>query len=129
MSVTATRSQGRASKATANIQSGVALMHWRRERGIPRKLFAQMADFSERKLATYEKADNLPKKVIRPVTETVRLIQALQKLAGGDDAALRNWLEAPNPVFKGKTPLTVIADGESDLLWEMAYQIRHGEFA
>lgn len=104
-------------------------MRWRRERGIPRKLFAQMADFSERKLATYEKAPRLPKNVLRPVTETVRLIQALQSLAGGDDSAVRDWLEKPNPAFGGQTPLTLIIEGQTDRLWEMAYQIRQGEFA
>jgi uncharacterized protein (DUF2384 family) len=103
-------------------------MTWRKQRGISRKLFAQMADCSERKLATYEAAPKLPPKIKRPVNETVRLIQALRELAG-DDTELKDWLNCPNPAFGKKTPLTLITHGESDLLWEMVYQLRQGAFA
>jgi len=118
-------------KPTTNrtkISSGTALMTWRKQRGISRKLFAQMADCSERKLATYEAAPKLPPKIKRPVNETVRLIQALRELAG-DDIELKDWLNRPNPAFGKKTPLTLITHGESDLLWEMVYQLRQGAFA
>ena len=112
---------------TRRITSGPALMKWRRERGISRKLFAEMADFSERKLATYEKIMELPEKVQRPVTETVRLIQALTELAG-DSAALADWLDAPNHAFGGESPLSLIQAGESHQLWEMVHQLRQGTF-
>ncbi|MCC5789801.1 MAG: DUF2384 domain-containing protein [Opitutales bacterium] len=116
------------SKSSARINSGPALMTWRRQRGISRKLFAQLADCSERKLATYEVAPKLPPKVKRPVMETVRLLQALRELTG-EDAKLKKWLDTPNPAFGQKTPLELIRNGESDLLWEMVYQIRQGAFA
>ncbi len=113
---------------STEIKSGAALMAWRQQQGISRHLFAQMADCSERKLATYEKAQFLPEKVQRPITETVRLILALRELAG-DATALKEWLERPNPAFGKKAPLTLIIKGESDQLWEMVYQLRQGSFA
>ncbi len=116
------------SRKSTEIKSGPALMAWRQNQGISRPLFAQMADCSERKLATYEKARSLPKKVQRPITETVRLILALRELAG-DATALKEWLQRPNPAFGRKTPLSLIIDGKSDLLWEMVCQIRQGSFA
>ena len=109
-------------------RSGPALMTWRRERGISRELFAELADFSVRKLATYEKADPLPKKIARPVTQTLRLTNALRELAG-DDHALKDWLNTSNPAFGNQTPLGLIRSGESDQLWEMVHQIRQRVFA
>lgn len=108
--------------------SGPALMAWRRERGISREVFAEMADFSVRKLATYEKAKQLPAKVVRPVTETVRLIGALGELAG-DQEALTHWLHAPNRDFGKWSPMDLIKAGESDEIWQMVHQLREGSFA
>jgi transcriptional regulator with XRE-family HTH domain len=110
------------------IRSGSALKTWRKKRGISRSLFAQIADCSERTLATYESKTRLPPKFSRPVAESVRLIQALQELAG-DSAALKDWLQKPNAAFANKTPLSLIKSGEVDVLWRMVYQIRQGSFA
>ncbi len=84
-----------------------------------------MANFSVRKLATYEKADPLPDKAIRPLTETLRLIEALEELAR-DEEPLIEWLEAANLAFDGETPLAMIQSGKSDKIWEMVRQIRQG---
>ena len=110
------------------IDSGPALMAWRQKRGISRELFAQLAACSERKLATYERASKLPPKVKRPVVETMRLLQALSELTG-DDAKLKQWLNTSNPAFGKQIPLELIRNGESDLLWEMVFQVRQGSFA
>lgn len=118
----------RSPKGGSTIKSGSDLMVWRKKRGISRKLFAQMADCSERTLATCEKAALLPETIERPITETVRLIRALQELAG-DNIALKDWLLTPNPAFGKRMPLTLIKNGEADLLWEMVYQLRQGAFA
>ena len=115
-------------KETLLITSGPALKSWRQRRGIPRPLFAEIADCSERTLATYEASPRLPVKFSRPVMESVRLIQALQELAG-DDAALKEWLQKPNTAFDRRTPLSLIKNGEVDLLWSMVHQIRQGAFA
>ena len=103
-------------------------MAWRQARGISRPLFARLAACSERKLATYEKAESLPPKVQRSIVETVRLLQALRELAG-EDTDLRTWLTRPNAAFGRRTPLAVIVSGESDLLWEMVHQLRQRSFA
>lgn len=118
----------RPSKKNPVLKSGSQLMSWRKGHGISRQLFAMMVDCSERTLATCEKADALPEKIERPVTESVRLITALQDLAG-DTTALKSWLQNPNPAFDKKTPLSLITNGESDRLWEMVYQLREGAFA
>ena len=114
--------------AGISVKSGPALMHWRRERGLSRPLFADIADCSERTLATYESKAKLPAKFVRPVTEAMRLVSALREIAGDDDA-LKDWLQKPNPAFAKKTPLSLIKTGQADVLWEMVYQIRQGAFA
>jgi hypothetical protein len=116
-----------ANKAFA-IKSGLALKTWRQGKGIPRPLFAQIADCSERTLATYEGKARLPVKFSRPVEESIRLILALEELAG-DNAALKEWLQKPNAAFDRRTPLSLIKGGEVDVLWGMVHQIRQGAFA
>ena len=74
------------------------------------------------------KAERLPAKVVRPVTETVRLIGALGELAG-DQEALSKWLHAPNEAFADRSPLDLIKAGESDEIWQMVHQLRQGSFA
>ncbi len=122
----------RALRSPANktfaIKSGPALKMWRQGRGITRPLFAQIADCSERTLATYEGKARLPAKFSRPVEESIRLILALEELAG-DNAALKEWLQKPNAAFDRRTPLSLITAGEVDVLWAMVHQIRQGAFA
>jgi hypothetical protein len=110
------------------IKSGHALKTWRQGQGISRPLFAQIADCSERTLASYESLARLPVKFTRPVAESVRLILALRELTG-DTAALKEWILKPNAAFDRRTPLSLINSGEIDVLWSMVYQIRQGSFA
>jgi hypothetical protein len=123
-----TKSKAPKTKVEFKITSGPALMKWRKERGISRKLFAAMADCSERTLATCEKADKIPKTLERPVIETARLLRALKDLAG-NDIALNAWLSKPTHAFGNQTPLTLIENGASDRLWEMVFQLRQRAFA
>jgi DNA-binding transcriptional regulator YiaG len=115
-------------KDAFTIKSGPALKSWRQQQGLPRPLFAQIADCSERTLATYESKPRLPVRFSRPVVESIRLILALQELAG-DNAALKDWLQKPNTAFDRRTPLSLIKSGETDILWSMVHQIRQGAFA
>ena len=110
------------------IPGGPELMQWRRELGITRPLFAKMADFSERKLATYEKSPKIPESGLRRIRETVKLIQALQELAG-EGRALKEWLQKPNKAFHKRSPIDLIITGESDIIWEMVHQLRQRAFA
>lgn len=112
----------------SGLHNGPDLMRWRQAYGISRPLFAQMAHFSERKLATYEKAVIIPGKVRRPIQETIRLIQALSELAG-NDADLKEWLDRPNKAFAERSPLSLIMEGEGHLIWQMVHQLRQGSFA
>ena len=121
------RSVRNPTKTGIAIKSGPALKNWRQKRGISRPLFAQIADCSERTLATYEGKIRLPAKFSRPVVESVRLIQALEEIVG-DQATVKEWLQKPNPAFDGRTPLSLIHGGEIDLLWAMVQQIRQGSF-
>lgn len=107
---------------------GPDLKTWRRKQGINRVTFAKMTRLSERTVATYEKAEQLPEKIERPVKETIRLISALVELTG-DQVNLQTWLETPNPAFQNRPPLEVIISGEVDQVWEMIHQIRLGAFA
>lgn len=103
-------------------------MTWRKDIGIPRAMFAQLADCSERKLATYEKTARLPVKVQRQFTETTRLIEALFDLVDNREE-LKSWLLRPNSAFDKRTPFELITQGESDVLWRMVHQLRDGAFA
>ena len=123
-----THTKRKVSTESLQVRSGPALMKWRQDQGISRPLFATMADFSERKLATYERAATIPPSVRRPIKETVRLIQALRELAG-DDEALKDWLRRPNRAFRQRSPLEVITSGDSHLIWAMIHQLRQGSFA
>ena len=92
----------------------------RREKiGISRNLFADIANCSLRKMATYEASEELPLKVERQLTEAIRLAEALAEIL---DDGLLNWLETPNPGFDGRAPIEAITSGESDLLWDMIHQ-------
>ena len=125
---TATRRSSEAARLQQACESGPELMKWRRSFGIPRPLFAEVAHFSERKLATYEKAEVIPENIVRPVRESVRLLAALAELCGDADQ-LSTWLLKPNKAFGKRRPLDLIRSGESEQLWEMIYQVRQGTFA
>jgi DNA-binding transcriptional regulator YiaG len=107
--------------------NGEKLMAWRKSRGITRVMFADMANCSERKLATYEKQTRLPESVRRQTTEAVRLLNALEEIVPREDLA--EWLGTKNSGFDNRTPMELINAGESDLLWDMIYQTRESAFA
>jgi hypothetical protein len=108
-------------------QSGIHLFEWRRANGLNRMTFAKLANFSERSLATYEKAPKIPAPVRPQVTEAVRLISALQEIIPAGE--LPKWLQTPNPGFGGKSPWKLIQSGKRDLVWEMIHQTRQGGFS
>ncbi len=95
--------------------------------GLNRPTFAKLANFSERSLATYESQKQLPKTIRPQVNEAARLIEALRELF--PDNSLAEWLRTPNPGFGDRTPWTLIARGERDIIWAMIHQTRQGAFA
>jgi hypothetical protein len=100
---------------------------WRRAAGLNRGTFAQIANFSERSLATYEKHRRLPASIRPRVNEAVRLVKALLEIIPADE--LPKWLQTPNRGLGGHRPWTLIKRGERDLLWGMIHQTRQGAFA
>lgn len=108
-------------------RKGADLFVWRKAHGLNRATFAKLANFSERSLATYEKAPEIPAAARSQITEAIRLISALQEIIPAK--VLSGWLHAPNPGFGGKSPWKLILNGERDLIWEMIHQTRHGGFA
>ena len=108
--------------------SGVALRENRRSLGISREVFAPIGGISVRSLASYESDKEVPKIARRAVTEGMRLAKALMELVD-ESKNLKTWLEAENPAFDGRTPMQVIKEGETDLIWEMIHQLRRGSFA
>lgn len=125
----ATATKTKAPKSTHSIagRNGKKLMAWRKSHGITRVTFAKVANCSERKLATYEKQAVLPKTVQRQTTEAVRLLGALSEIIPVTQMA--DWLQTPNPAFDGRSPVKIMDDGETDLLWDMIYQTRAGAYA
>lgn len=113
--------------AAAAKRGEVSLRVWRREKGLSRQAFAQLSHVSERSLASYEKAAQVPATARPQVSEARRLVEALLELIPA--AELKDWLQSPNPGFGGRTPQELSRNGERDLLWEMIYQTRHGAFA
>jgi hypothetical protein len=108
-------------------KSGPALFRWRRAHGLNREIFARLANFSERTLATYEKQEQLPAAIRPQVNEAGRLILALGEIIPPNELAA--WLQAPNPGFGGRRPWTLIENGERDVIWQMIHQTRQGAFA
>jgi DNA-binding transcriptional regulator YiaG len=108
-------------------RSGPALYQWRRSVGMNRETFAGLANFSERTLATYEKQEDVPAPAQTQLNEAIRLLDALMEIVPPSDLA--KWIHAPNPGFGGKTPWTLIRQGERDVIWEMIHQTRQGAFA
>lgn len=108
-------------------QNGRALYSWRRSVGLNRAVFARLANFSERSLATYEKQAQFPDAVRPQINEAVRLVKALLEIIPAADLAA--WLQKPNAGFSGQAPWTLIEKGERDLLWRMIHQTQQGAFA
>ncbi len=106
--------------------NGSALMSWRREMGINRPTFATIANCSERTLATYEKKPHFPPSFERQISEALRLLKALSEIIPTKE--LKIWLKTANTGFGNRSPLHIIAEGESDLLWEMVHQTQQSTY-
>ena len=59
--------------------------------------------------------------------DTLRLITGLSALIPAEKLAA--WLQTVNPGFDGRAPQELIEIGETNLIWEMIHQTRHGALA
>lgn len=117
----------RRATASRTITSGPALFRWRKSVGINRPVFAGLANFSERSLASYEADNQLTKPAKAQITEALRLVRALHEIIPAKD--LPEWLTTPNKGFGGRKPWDLIRKGERDVIWAMIHQTRQGSFA
>ena len=118
---------------SAGRQSGLALvanprgghmLALRAQLGVNRDVFARLLPISVRSLATIESGGSQSEAVVRRLTELDRVVEALSEVV--DIAVAGEWLQTPNPAFKGLKPLEVIERGEIDRIWQMVYLLRSG---
>lgn len=63
--------------------------------------------------------------------EAVRAIENLREIKASLEAQfepeeIQRWLHSPNPIFDGKTPLGMIAGGETDRVLEVLIRLEEG---
>jgi len=59
----------------------------------------------------------------------LELAHALDEVFGRDAQRLQDWLHEPLPVFRGRTPLRMIINGEADKVLTVLANIDSGTFA
>jgi transcriptional regulator with XRE-family HTH domain len=96
----------------------------RQKLGMPRRLFSRLTGFSERALAKWEGGETISAPSLRRLREIERLHDRLIEVVKPE--RILNWLEAPNPAFKGLKPLEVVERGEVDQLWQMIFWLESG---
>ena len=92
--------------------------------GLSQEELARILGCSTRSVAGWEAADDVGQANQKRVVEIDRLGKALAQLLPPDDHG--QWLRTHNPAFENRTPIEVIAAGESDRLWRMVHQINAG---
>lgn len=109
------------SRSTGQIIQGL------RERfGVNQVMLVRLSGYSPRSIISWSKGAEATKPAAIKFRELDRLFAALADLTQ-DPSEITIWLETPNEVLEGSTPLQVIERGESDRLWQMIYYLRSGE--
>jgi transcriptional regulator with XRE-family HTH domain len=86
---------------------------------------ARLTGYSTRAVAGWASGKPLSHSSTQRVAEIERLCDALGKIVKPEN--IGPWLQTPNKVFDGSTPLQVIERGEVDRLWRMIYRLESGE--
>jgi hypothetical protein len=68
--------------------------------------------------------EQMPTRRRNSTPEYERLTRSLAQVMQED--FIPAWLQAPNEMFGGLTPLEVVDRGEIDRLWRMIYQLESG---
>ena len=135
-SVTSRAGQSRRSSATAPIGRARArgsiapavdldVRVLRRAFGLNRPEFGRLLGYSERMLAMWETDGGRPNAVARRrYHELQRLFEELSRIIRPKH--IPEWLDTPNPSFKGLKPVEVIERGRIDWLWQMIYESKYG---
>ena len=97
----------------------------RRSFGLNRPDFGRLLGYSERMLAMWETDERRPDAVARRrYQELQRLFEELSRIIRPKH--LPEWLDTPNPSFKGLKPVEVIERGRIDWLWQMIHEFKYG---
>ena len=92
--------------------------------GISQEELARILGCSTRSVAGWEATGDVGRANQKRVVEIDRLGKALAELLPPNDNG--QWLRTHNPGFENRTPIEVIAGGESDRVWRMVHQINGG---
>lgn len=98
----------------------------RNDFGLTQNLMVRLSGYSSRSIANWACGTKATKPATTKFTELTRLLDSLAEMAQSR-TDVTQWLQEPNDVFDGSTPLQVIERGESDRLWRMIYFLRSGE--
>ena len=105
--------------------SRIKVKDLRTQLGLTRRLFARLANCSERHVAGLENdGKTLNETQRRRMVEIARLQEALDEVM--DSSFIADWLNSPNEHFDGLKPLEVIERGEIDRVWELVFYLRSG---
>ena len=97
----------------------------RRAFGLNRPDFGRLLGYSERMLAMWETDERKPDAVARRrYQELHRVFEELSRIIR--PRHIPEWLETPNPSFKGLRPVEVIERGRIDWLWQMIHEFKYG---
>jgi DNA-binding transcriptional regulator YiaG len=104
--------------------TGADIKEFCRQTNLTLDVFTRLVGSSRRALATWLSGDPPSRANKRNLAELSRLFEALGELV--PSSQIGSWLENPNPVFEGSTPVQVIERGESDRIWRMIWELRGG---
>jgi hypothetical protein len=105
-------------------KTGEAIRMFCREANTTLESYTRLVGASRRAVASWLAGDAPSRANQRALSEMSRLLVALAEVV--PTPQIGRWLDTPNPVFEGSTPLQVIERGESDRVWRMIWEIKTG---
>ena len=99
----------------------------RKQARLDQKGFAKLSNNSRETVIKFEKTGKVSAGAKRGLAEALRLIAALSEIMEAENIA--GWLTTPNKNYRDKSPLDLIVEGRSDIIWSMIERARQGSFA
>lgn len=103
------------------------LKELRKSASLDQRGFATLGNNSRETVIRFEKTGKVSAPAKRGMVEAVRLVQGLAEIMEPQNIA--TWLKAPNPGLRNQSPLDLIKEGRSDIIWTIIEQTRQGTFA
>lgn len=107
--------------------SGEKLKALRKQTHLDQRGFAKLSNNSRETVIKFEKRGKVSSGAKRGITEATRLILALSKIMEPENIA--NWLTKPNRNYQNKSPMDLIEEGRSDIIWGIIERARQGSFS